>query len=50
LVQIASPAGTLPDLAVVFDDPKANTFAILKNQDNGNFVQVTPSPITLRAQ
>src|SRR5438874_408810 len=30
--------GTLPDLAVVFDDPKANTFVILQNQDNGNFV------------
>jgi tetratricopeptide (TPR) repeat protein len=41
--------GTLPDLAVVFDDPKANTFVILKNQDNGNFVEVTPSPITLGA-
>ena len=39
--------GTLPDLAVVFDDPKADTFAILQNHDNGNFVQVTPSPITL---
>jgi tetratricopeptide (TPR) repeat protein len=39
--------GTLPDLAVVFDDPTATTFAILQNQDNGNFVQVTPSPITL---
>ncbi len=41
--------GTLPDLAVVFDDPKANTFVILQNQDNGNFVQITPSPITLGA-
>ncbi len=47
--------GTLPDLAVVFDNPfdpnkpSANTFAILQNQDNGNFVQVTPSPITLSA-
>jgi hypothetical protein len=47
--------GTLPDLAVVFNNPfdptnpNANTFAILKNQDNGNFVQVTPSPITLAA-
>src|SRR5437588_9723377 len=41
--------GTLPDLAVVFDDPKANTFVILQDQDNGNFVQVTPSPITLGA-
>jgi len=39
--------GTLPDLAVVFDDPKANTFVVLQNQDNGKFVQVTPSPITL---
>jgi len=46
-LQIASPAHS-PDLRR-FDDPKANTFAILKNQDNGNFVQVTPSPITLRA-
>src|SRR5712691_5593778 len=47
--------GTLPDLAVVFDNPfdpnkpSANTFAILQNQDNGNFAQVTPSPITLSA-
>jgi Flp pilus assembly secretin CpaC len=47
--------GTLPDLAVVFDNPfdpnnpNANTFAILQNQDNGKFVQVTPSPITLGA-
>ena len=49
LVANSFTGGTLPDLAVVFDDPKANTFAILKNQDNGNFVQVTPSPITLRA-
>src|SRR6266513_4750449 len=41
--------GTLPDLAVVFDDPKANTFVILQDQDNANFVQVTPSPITVGA-
>src|SRR5216683_1579020 len=45
--------GALPDLAVVFDNPfdlnnpNANTFAILQNQDSGNFVQVTPTPITL---
>jgi len=39
--------GTLPDLAVVFNDSKVNTFAVLQNQGNGNFVQVTPSPITL---
>lgn len=39
--------GTLPDLAVAFDNANANTFVILQNQDNGNFVQVTPSPITL---
>ncbi len=45
--------GALPDLAVVFknlfdpNNPSANTFAILQNQDNGNFAQVTPSPITL---
>ncbi len=42
--------GTLPDLAVVFNDPKANTFVILQNQDHGNFAQVTPSPITLGAK
>src|SRR5712692_6352853 len=41
--------GTLPDLAVVFDDSNTHSFAILQNQDNGNFVQVTPSPITLGA-
>src|SRR6266849_9936994 len=47
--------GTLPDLAVVFDNPfdpnnpSANTFAILQNQGNGNFTQLTPSPITLGA-
>jgi len=41
--------GLLPDLAVVFDDPKANTFLILQNQDNGNFAQLTPSPIALGA-
>ncbi len=39
--------GTLPDLAVVFDNTKANTFVILQNQGGGNFVQFTPSPITL---
>ena len=47
LVANSFTGGTLPDLAVVFDDPKANTFVILQNQDKGNFVQVTPSPITL---
>src|SRR6266849_5035009 len=47
--------GSLPDLAVVFDNsfdptnPNANTFAILQNQGNGNFTQLTPSPITLGA-
>jgi tetratricopeptide (TPR) repeat protein len=50
LVANSFTGGTLPDLAVVFDDAKANTFVILKNQDNGNFVQVTPSPITLGPQ
>src|SRR6267143_4114088 len=39
--------GTLPDLAVVFNDANTNTFVILQNQGNGNFVQVTPSPIAL---
>jgi tetratricopeptide (TPR) repeat protein len=47
LVANSFTGGTLADLAVVFDDPKANTFVILQNQDKGNFVQVTPSPITL---
>ena len=41
--------GTLPDLAVVFNNAAANTFTILKNQDNGNFIPVTPAPITLGA-
>jgi Flp pilus assembly secretin CpaC len=47
--------GSLPDLAVVFDNPfdpnnpSTNTFAILQNQGNGNFAQLTPSPITLGA-
>jgi len=27
--------GTLPDLAVVFDDLNSHTFVILQNQDNG---------------
>jgi Flp pilus assembly secretin CpaC len=49
LVANTFTGGTLPDLAVVFDDTRANTFAILQNQDNGQFVQVTPSPITLGA-
>src|SRR5712664_1783415 len=49
LVANSFTGGTLPDLAVVFDDPKADTFVVLQNQDNGNFVQVTPSPITLGA-
>ena len=39
--------GTLPDLAVVFNNAVANTFTILQNQDNGNFVQVAIPPITL---
>jgi hypothetical protein len=41
--------GSLPDLAVVFDDPNNHTFAILQNQDNGNFAQLTLRPITLGA-
>jgi tetratricopeptide (TPR) repeat protein len=41
--------GTLPDLAVVFNNAVANTFTILQNQDNGNFVPVTTPPITLGA-
>jgi Bacterial type II and III secretion system protein/FG-GAP-like repeat len=42
-------SGTLPDLAVVFNNPGTNTFTILQNQDNGNFTTVTPAPITLSA-
>ena len=49
LVANSFTGGTLPDLAVVFNNAKTNTFAILQNQDRGNFVQVTPSPITLSA-
>jgi Bacterial type II and III secretion system protein/FG-GAP-like repeat len=41
--------GNLPDLAVVFNNPSTHTFTILQNQDNGNFVQFTPAPITLSA-
>ena len=39
---------TLPDLAVVFNDPNVNTLTILQNQDSGNFVQLstTPPPFT----
>ena len=46
---VATPftGATLPDLAVVFDNAGTNTFAVLKNQDNGNFVQVSPAPVTL---
>jgi type II secretory pathway component GspD/PulD (secretin) len=48
LVANSFTGGTLPDLAVVFDDPRANTFVVLQNQDNGNF-QVMAKPITLGA-
>ncbi|HEY2352334.1 MAG TPA: FG-GAP-like repeat-containing protein [Candidatus Acidoferrum sp.] len=48
---VAGPftGGTLPDLAVVFNNTAANTFTILQNQDNGNFVPVATPPITLGA-
>ena len=39
--------GTLPDLAVVFNNTAANTFTILQNKDNGNFVPLGTPPITL---
>jgi hypothetical protein len=42
-------SGTLPDLAVVYNNPGTNSFTILQNQDNGNFLTVTPAPITLSA-
>ena len=41
--------GTLPDLAVVFNNSSANSFTVLQNQDNGNFVTVATPPITLGA-
>jgi hypothetical protein len=47
LVSAPFTGGTLHDLAVVFNSAGTNTFTILQNQDNGNFVQVTPAPITL---
>lgn len=37
--------GKLPDLAVVFNNATANTFTVLQNQDNGNFVQVGTAPV-----
>jgi Bacterial type II and III secretion system protein/FG-GAP-like repeat len=48
---VAAPftGGTLPDLAAVFDNIGTNTFVILQNQDNGNFVQVSPAPVALGA-
>ncbi|MGA2813258.1 MAG: FG-GAP-like repeat-containing protein [Candidatus Acidiferrum sp.] len=42
-------SGTLPDLAVVYNNPGTTSFTILQNQDNGNFTTVTPGPITLGA-
>jgi hypothetical protein len=46
---VAAPftGGALPDLAVVFNNVGTNTFTVLQNQDNGNFLQVAPPPITL---
>jgi hypothetical protein len=41
--------GTLPDLAVVFNNANTHTFTILQNQDLGNFAQISPAPITLSA-
>jgi len=42
-------SGTLPDLAVVYNNPGTTSFTILQNQDSGNFTTVTPAPITLGA-
>jgi hypothetical protein len=39
--------GTLPDLAVVFNDANTHTFTILQNQGSGNFAVFTPQPIQL---
>ncbi|MGH9676084.1 MAG: FG-GAP-like repeat-containing protein, partial [Candidatus Acidiferrum sp.] len=41
--------GSLPDLAVVFNEANVHGFTILQNQDNGNFAAVTTAPITLGA-
>lgn len=41
--------GTLPDLAVVFNNSTTNSFAVLQNQDNGNFATFSSPPITLGA-
>ena len=49
LVANTFTGGTLPDLAVVFDDANTHTFTILQNQDNGNFVVFTPPPVALGA-
>ena len=45
LVANTFTGGTLPDLAVVNRDD--NSITILQNQDNGNFVQTSASPIAL---
>ncbi|MGA2419502.1 MAG: FG-GAP-like repeat-containing protein [Candidatus Acidiferrum sp.] len=42
-------SGTLPDLAVVYNNSGTTSFTILQNQDSGNFTTVTPAPITLGA-
>ena len=46
---VAAPftGGALPDLAVVFNNVGTNTFTVLQNQDNGNFLQVATPPIAL---
>jgi Bacterial type II and III secretion system protein/FG-GAP-like repeat len=46
---VAGPftGGALPDLAVVFNNVGTNTFTVLQNQDNGNFLQVATPPIAL---
>jgi Flp pilus assembly secretin CpaC len=49
LVANTFTGGTLPDLAVVFNDANTHSFTILQNQDNGNFAVFTPQPITLGA-
>src|SRR5271163_342028 len=42
-------SGTLPDLAIVYNNQGTTSFTILQNQDSGNFTTVTPAPITLGA-
>jgi hypothetical protein len=47
VVANAFTGGTLPDLAVVYNETGNHTIAILQNQDKGNFQTLAQSPVTL---